>query len=132
MAAGLPIVATAVGGVPEIVTTEKEAILVEKQSPNGLAFAIDRFLKDADLRRRISEGARKAARSFVVPCYRSIAPTWRVMPATTKTTMTKIASEDNFHENLTIVFGFYFRGIGTDPDDFAAESSGERRWYTDL
>jgi len=61
MAAGLPIVATAVGGVPEIVTTEKEAILVEKQSPNGLAFAIDRVLKDADLRRRTSEGARKAA-----------------------------------------------------------------------
>ncbi len=60
MAAGLPIVATAVGGVPEIVTNEKQALLVEKHNPLALAQAIGRLLSDATLQRKLAEAARLA------------------------------------------------------------------------
>lgn len=58
MAAGLPIVATAVGGVPEIVTNEMEALLVEKHNPRALAQAIGRLINDVTLQRKVGEGAR--------------------------------------------------------------------------
>lgn len=58
MAAGLPIVATAVGGVPEIVTNEMEALLVEKHNPPALAQAIERLLNDVALQKKVGEAAR--------------------------------------------------------------------------
>ena len=69
MAAGLPIVATAVGGVPEIVTADREAVLVEKSSPVSLARAIARVLKDGELRTRISSTARSTAASYSPAAY---------------------------------------------------------------
>lgn len=64
MAAGLPIIATAVGGVPEIVTPEGAALLVQKQDPPALARAIGRMLRDPTLRRQISTAARTAASAY--------------------------------------------------------------------
>jgi glycosyltransferase involved in cell wall biosynthesis len=64
MAAGLPIVATAVGGVPEIVSNEKEALLVEGKNPAALAQAIERLLSDTFLRRQLSETAQKAISAY--------------------------------------------------------------------
>jgi glycosyltransferase involved in cell wall biosynthesis len=61
MAAGLPIVATAVGGIPEIVSAKKAAVLVEKGNPVELARAIGRVLDDMSLRTQLSMAARKAA-----------------------------------------------------------------------
>ena len=40
MACGTPVVATAVGGTPEVVTSESKGILVEKHTPKALAEAI--------------------------------------------------------------------------------------------
>jgi glycosyltransferase involved in cell wall biosynthesis len=54
MAGGLPVVATAVGGVPEIVEDEKQALLVDKQNPSALARAIERLLDDPALCVRLS------------------------------------------------------------------------------
>lgn len=54
MAAELPIVATAVGGVPELVTNEVNALLVPKHDVAQLADAIQRLLQDPELRRRLS------------------------------------------------------------------------------
>ena len=54
LAAELPIVATAVGGVPELVTHEVNALLVPKQDVPQLANAIRRLLDDSELRRRFS------------------------------------------------------------------------------
>ena len=61
IAAAVPIVATMVGGVPEILTNEQTALLVEKQNPTALATGVARFLDDEALRRRISSAARSLA-----------------------------------------------------------------------
>lgn len=46
MAAGVPVVATAVGGVPGVVADEKEALLVASENPVALAQALVRSLAD--------------------------------------------------------------------------------------
>jgi glycosyltransferase involved in cell wall biosynthesis len=69
MAAGLPIVATAVGGVPEMVANEKEALLVEEHNPFALARAIGRLLSDANLQRRLSEAARQSIFAYSPAAY---------------------------------------------------------------
>jgi len=55
MAAGLPIVATNVGGIPEIVTDGENGFLTESKNSKQLAEKILLLLKDESLRRRISE-----------------------------------------------------------------------------
>lgn len=69
MAAGLPIVATCVGGVREIATDEKDALLVEKQNPGRLAGAIARVLSDTALRNNISKNARRTASAYSPEAY---------------------------------------------------------------
>lgn len=69
MAAGLPVVATAVGGVPDIVLNEKEALLVEKQNPVALARGIERILSDANLRSRLAEAARQRISAYTPEAY---------------------------------------------------------------
>jgi glycosyltransferase involved in cell wall biosynthesis len=69
MAVGLPIVATAVGGVPEIVSDGKEALLVEKQNPAALAGAIAQVIGNEALRAQIAAGARNAAPSYSPAAY---------------------------------------------------------------
>ncbi|HYX30543.1 MAG TPA: glycosyltransferase [Pyrinomonadaceae bacterium] len=57
MAARVPVVATAVGGVPEIVEDEKSALLVPANNPEALAAAIARVLQNADLTSRLTTHA---------------------------------------------------------------------------
>lgn len=54
---GTPVVATAVGGVPEIVEAEVNGLLVESGDRDGLAVALRRALHDAPTNRRLLEGA---------------------------------------------------------------------------
>ena len=54
MAAEVPIVATAVGGVTEIVSNEESALLVPPKNPQALAAAIDRVLQDSALAQRLT------------------------------------------------------------------------------
>lgn len=54
MAASLPIVATAVGGVTEVVKHEESALLVPAQDPNALAATIARVLTDQELAERLT------------------------------------------------------------------------------
>ena len=69
MAAGLPIVATAVGGVPEIVANEKEALLVESRNATALAGAIERLCDEGSLREQLSSAARSKAKSYSPAAY---------------------------------------------------------------
>jgi glycosyltransferase involved in cell wall biosynthesis len=70
MAAGLPIVATSVGGVPEIVEHERQALLVARQNPLALARAVERLLDDSDLSRRLSQAALETTSAYTPEAYR--------------------------------------------------------------
>jgi glycosyltransferase involved in cell wall biosynthesis len=79
---GTPLVATRVGGVPEL-TGEDAALLVPPSDPDTLAAAILRVLDDPGLARRIRTAARDRARSLpseedaidaVITEYRRLAP----------------------------------------------------------
>jgi glycosyltransferase involved in cell wall biosynthesis len=59
MAAGVPVVATAVGGVPEVATNGRDAILVKKNDTEALAFATAELLKNHQLRDRLVSMARE-------------------------------------------------------------------------
>jgi sugar transferase (PEP-CTERM/EpsH1 system associated) len=61
MAAGKPVVATAVGGVPELVEDGVTGVLVPPRNPEALAKGILRLAKDADLRQRMGKAARERA-----------------------------------------------------------------------
>jgi glycosyltransferase involved in cell wall biosynthesis len=54
MACRKPIVATAVGGIPEIVEHEKSGILVEPDNPVALTEGIQRVLRNSELREMIA------------------------------------------------------------------------------
>lgn len=57
LAVGCPVIATAVGGVPEVVTDGENGLLVPARDPDALAGAIDRFFGDAELRARLAAAA---------------------------------------------------------------------------
>jgi len=57
MGAEVPVVATAVGGVPEIVEDETSALLIPPGDPRAMANAIDRLVKDFELGEQLSRNA---------------------------------------------------------------------------
>ncbi len=59
MSTGLPMIATSVGGVLEIVEEGKNGLLVPPKHPEELAQAILRLYRDQKLRKRLGERARK-------------------------------------------------------------------------
>lgn len=59
MAAGLPVVGSRVGGVPELVLDGETGLLVEPGDPDELATAIGRLAADPELRRRMGEAGRQ-------------------------------------------------------------------------
>lgn len=58
-AAGLPVVTYATGGIPFIVAHERNGLLVETMSPEGLASASIRLLEDSELSANIVKNARE-------------------------------------------------------------------------
>lgn len=79
MVAGLPIVATAVGGVPEMVENNETALLVAANDPQAMADAVARLLSDKELATRIADNARALASSRFSPeaYVRSVAEIYR-------------------------------------------------------
>ncbi|WP_428083550.1 glycosyltransferase family 4 protein [Candidatus Hadarchaeum sp.] len=58
MACGCPVIATNVGGIPEVVTSDC-GILVSPRSPSEIAVAVSKLIGDKNLRRRLGRNARK-------------------------------------------------------------------------
>jgi L-malate glycosyltransferase len=58
---GVPLVATSVGGMREVLVAGQSALLVPHGEPASLARAIERVLEDAGLARQLSAGARRLA-----------------------------------------------------------------------
>ena len=58
-AAGVPVVATAVGGTPEVVAHGETGLLVPSGDPAALANGLDRLLRSEDLRRIMGDAGRR-------------------------------------------------------------------------
>jgi glycosyltransferase involved in cell wall biosynthesis len=66
MTAGLPVVTTAVAGIPSLVEHERNGLLVESPSDETLAAAIDRLIGDGALRRRLIANGYDTARAHTL------------------------------------------------------------------
>jgi glycosyltransferase involved in cell wall biosynthesis len=74
LSAGVPVVATEVGGVPEVVGDRKDALLVKSSDTLGLPCAVAQILKDQQLRNRlISCGREVVSKKSPEAYFRSIA-----------------------------------------------------------
>jgi len=58
MAVGTPVIASCVGGIPELLTDGREGFLVPPENPEALAEKIALLLSDRDLRKKMSAQAR--------------------------------------------------------------------------
>ena len=67
MALARPIVASRVGGVPEIVSDDENGLLVPPGDAEALAAALGRLLADEALRRRLGDAGRARAARFTWP-----------------------------------------------------------------
>jgi glycosyltransferase involved in cell wall biosynthesis len=81
MAAGLPIVATAVGGVPELFENNETALLVPASDPRAMADAIARLLNGEKLAAQLAENASELVSSRLSPeaYVRSLAKVYRAV-----------------------------------------------------
>ncbi|MTI81766.1 MAG: glycosyltransferase family 4 protein [Firmicutes bacterium] len=59
MTAGVPVVATRVGGVTEVVENQKTGLLVQPKDPHSLALAIAQLLEDEKLAKEIAGAAKQ-------------------------------------------------------------------------
>jgi glycosyltransferase involved in cell wall biosynthesis len=71
MACGVPVVASSVGGIPEMVQHDENGLLVEPGDPDALARAMNLVLGDPRLRRRLREHCLTRTR---ISSYRDLAP----------------------------------------------------------
>jgi glycosyltransferase involved in cell wall biosynthesis len=62
MAAGRPIVASNVAGIPELIADEIHGLLVPPREPSAIATAIERLLDDPELAARLGEAAHRRQR----------------------------------------------------------------------
>ena len=66
MAAGTPLVTTAVGGLPDLIMHEQSGLLVPPRDPAALAVALERVLTDARLAERLAHAAAARSDEFTV------------------------------------------------------------------
>ncbi len=64
MAAGLPVVATSVGGIPEVVEDGRTGLLVEPGNPQALSAALERLAQAPSVRKEMGRRGRERARLF--------------------------------------------------------------------
>jgi glycosyltransferase involved in cell wall biosynthesis len=84
MSMGLPVVATNVGGVPDIVRDGVDGILVPAGRPDLLARALEQLCEDRDLLWRLAEGARLRSERFdIAAAARSIESVYEELVSTT-------------------------------------------------
>jgi glycosyltransferase involved in cell wall biosynthesis len=83
MAAGVPVVATSVGGIPEIVTDRETALLVKPRNPDAMAAALSLLFSDSQLSESLISQAREVIKNhyspqsrirFLLKLYEQVAP----------------------------------------------------------
>jgi glycosyltransferase involved in cell wall biosynthesis len=67
MSAGLPVVAAAAGGLVDVIEDGRDGLLVPAGDATAIATALERLLKDQDLRERLGQAARqRVSRDFSI------------------------------------------------------------------
>ena len=65
MGSGVPVIASNLSGIPELVNDQLTGLLVRPRDATSLANALERYIKDPDLRRRLGRAGReKVAQEF--------------------------------------------------------------------
>ena len=64
--AGLPIIASRVGGIPEIITHEKDGLLIRRGDVDALTNSVIRLLTDDQLRLKLSTSAKERGDYFTI------------------------------------------------------------------
>jgi glycosyltransferase involved in cell wall biosynthesis len=64
LAVGCPVIASAVGGVPEVVDDEENGLLVTPGDPEALAAAIGRYFSDVQLHSRLRDAAARSVDGY--------------------------------------------------------------------
>jgi glycosyltransferase involved in cell wall biosynthesis len=64
MACGLPIVASRIGGIPDIIINETNGYLVEVKDTDAIAHKIMLLLQDGPLRKKISDNNRNLVKNY--------------------------------------------------------------------
>lgn len=67
MSAGTPVIGSRAGGIPEVVTSEENGLLVDIGDAAGLAAAIERLLSDSALREKLIAAGRETVRKKFDP-----------------------------------------------------------------
>ena len=69
MVLGTPVIATKVGGIPELIEDGVSGLLVEPKKPKELALAIKKLLSDQDLRKSLAINGNKRILDLFGPSY---------------------------------------------------------------
>jgi len=64
MDAGLPVIATSVGGIVDTVNNEVNGLLVEQKNPKAIANAIEKLVSDEDFKKKIIENSKETVKDF--------------------------------------------------------------------
>jgi glycosyltransferase involved in cell wall biosynthesis len=72
-AAGLPIVSTATGGIPDFVSHEQTGLLVPQRDPAAMAAGALRLVREPELAARVASNARAASANYAWP---AVGPHW--------------------------------------------------------
>lgn len=64
MAAGKPVIASRVGGIPEVVTSESGILVTKYHAPMAFANAVRRLVANPNLYKKLQSGARQRAETF--------------------------------------------------------------------
>jgi glycosyltransferase involved in cell wall biosynthesis len=67
LAVGTPVIATTVGGIPEIVVDGENGLLVPPGNVDAIASAIERITRDDELRRELAAGAQPSVEELAEP-----------------------------------------------------------------
>ena len=58
-ACGKPVIATKVGGIPEVIENEKTGFIVESENPDSLAYVLEKLIGNVQMRRELGNNGRK-------------------------------------------------------------------------
>jgi len=67
MAVGLPVIASRVGGIPDLITDGETGMMFNPLNPSSMRGATERILSDIGLRNRLGEAAKREARERFHP-----------------------------------------------------------------